>query len=208
MSKIKQMKGPEENGFTLVEILIALFIFSIISLLLMSGLHTVITAQSVTENKAERLRELQMAMLVISRDIEQAVNRPIINAQGQEEAAFTGDNESFHLTHTGFANLPGKALHPSLQRTAYLFDENYLVRINFDALDQTPESKSHKRKLLAQVSGLHFQYLDQQGRFADKWPMDSGGNQVLPRAVKIELSLARFGKISQLYLIPAQNEEH
>lgn len=198
----------KNKGFTLLEILIALFIFSIISLLLVAGLHTVINAQSGTETKAERLRDLQMTMLLISRDISQTVNRPIVNAEGQDEAAFTGDNENFHFTHTGFANPPGKSLHSSLQRTAYKLDEDHLVRVTWEAVDQAPESKSNKRALLANVSEVHFQYLDQQGRFLDKWPMESGEDQALPRGVRVELTLPHFGKITQLYLIPAQNEEH
>ena len=117
------------RGFTLLEILIALFIFSIISLMLVVALRTVINAQSGTEGKAEHLRTLQMALLIMSRDIEQAVDRPIVNANGKEEAAFIGKPTSFQFTHGGFANPYGSLAHSTLQRTGYSWDKNILSRL-------------------------------------------------------------------------------
>src|SRR5437762_2019018 len=101
--KIAGFTGVSAAGFTLLEILIALFIFTILSFLLTAALRTVINAQSGTEDKALRLRELQMILLTMSRDIEQTVNRPITNAVGKEEAAFVGTENGFVFTHTGFA---------------------------------------------------------------------------------------------------------
>lgn len=191
-----------KSGFTLLEILIALFIFSIVSLMLVGGLHTVINAQTGTETKAERLRELQMTLLVMSRDIEQAVNRPIVNADGKEEAAFVGNENNFQFTHLGYANTPYTKTHGSLQRTGYAFNENLLSRLTWPALDQAPKTKAEIRPLL-NVTEVRFQYLDQQGHFRDKWPMDDDTSQPLPRAVRINLTIPHWGKITQLYLIPA-----
>jgi type II secretion system protein J len=65
-------------GFTLLEILIALFIFTIVSMILVSALHNVLNNQAATEKKAHQLAKLQIAMLLMSRDIEQTIrtNKP------------------------------------------------------------------------------------------------------------------------------------
>jgi general secretion pathway protein J len=201
---MNKQKDNRCAGFTLLEILIALFIFTILSFVLTSALRTVMNAQAGTEDKAERIRKLQMALLVISRDVEQAVNRPITNANGKEEAAFVGKIKSFEFTHAGFANPTGALAHSTLQRTGYTWNENILFRLTWPVLDQAPETQAHKRILLMKVTEVRFQYLDKNGRFHDAWPLDGEGGSELPRGVRIYLTIAKWGKMSQLYLIPAQ----
>lgn len=194
----------QHKGFTLLEILIALFIFTIVSLLLMNALHNVMNAQSVTERNATRLQHLQLMLLLFSRDIEQAIDRPIWNAEGNEESAFFGSAHQLIFTHTGFANPLGTLARSSLQRTSYLWNENALWRKTWDVLDQASSSQPHSRTLITDVEQASFEYLDKNGRFHDHWPLESNKAESLPRAVKIHLTIANWGSLSQLYVIPAQ----
>jgi general secretion pathway protein J len=195
-----------ERGFTLLEILIALFIFTLLSFMLISALRTVINAESRAEAKALRLRQLQMTFLLMSRDIEQALDRPIINADGKTEAGFVGKKNGFQFTHTGFANTTGVARRSSLQRTGYLWNESVVYRRTWPVLDQAPETKEQRRPLLMNVTEAQFQYLDNEGHFKDKWPIDEA-NPSLPRGVRIHFTIAQWGKITQLYLIPVRQNE-
>lgn len=194
-------------GFTLLEILIALFIFTVLSLIMVGGLRSVINAQTGSENKAARLRQLQMTLLVMSRDIEQAVNRPIVNADGKDEAAFVGEPNSFQFTHTGFANPLSTLARSTLQRSGYTWNDNSIFRMVWPVLDQAPKTKPEQRRLLTDVEEAHFQYLDHDGRFYDKWPIEDKTDQPLPRGIRIYLTIAKWGKMSQLYLIPVQKSE-
>ena len=195
----------KKSGFTLLEILIALFIFSIVSLILAGALRTVINAQSGTAKNAERLRQTQVALMMFSRDVEQALNRPILNSAGKEEPAFMGDKNSVSFTHTGAANPEGTALRSSLSRSGYVWHDNALYRVTWNALDLPPDAKPHERKLLEGVSELTFQYLDGEHHFQNDWPSSSGKSaDPLPRAVKMELTISHWGKMSQLYVIPAE----
>lgn len=198
MKKLKNIRD-EANGFTLIEILIALFIFTILSVLLMSGLHSVINVQSGSENKAERLRQLQMSLLQISRDLEQAVNRPIINEAGKEDAAFIGMPTNFVLTHLGAVTKS------ALQRTGYTWKDNILSRITWPVLDQAPKTKQYVKSLLKNISNVRFEYLDNQNRFHEKWPITGEANQALPNGVKISLTIENWGSLTQFYLIPAKD---
>ena len=197
------MKMRNERGFTLLEILVSLFIFTILAVMLASALHNMIGTQARTEKNAERLRNLQMALLVFSRDVEQAVDRPIINASGKEEAAFTGSPRGFTFTHTGLSNTGSQVARSNLQRTRYDWESDSLWRRVWPVLDQAASTTFISRKLLATVTNAHFQYLDKDKRFHDNWPLSQSG-QPLPRAVKIELTLSEWGSINQLYVIPVQ----
>lgn len=200
--------GSGSQGFTLLEILIALFIFTILSVLLVAALRNVINSQSRTETRAERLRNLQVALLVFSRDVEQAIDRPVVNASGKEEASFVGTPRGFSFTHAGFANPTGRALHSSLQRTGYVFQDQSLFRLTWPVLDQAPETRASSKRMLSGVADARFQYLDSNGKFQDGWPLEGEALQPLPRGVRIYLDLSGWGKLTQFYLISALGNQN
>src|SRR5579862_1725987 len=134
-----------KRGFTLLEILIALFIFSIVSMIMVSGLHTVFNSQSAAEKHAAALTKLQIAFLVMSHDLEQVINRPITNAKKIVEGPFIGTHDTVTFTHAGFANPLGSLQRSTLQRTAYSLGNEQLIRSIWPVLDQTQKTLPNKR---------------------------------------------------------------
>lgn len=195
--------NKKNQGFTLLEILIALFIFTIVATLLANILHQMITVESRTEERASHLRELQTALLIFSRDVEQAINRPIRNAGGIEEPAFIGTSRDVTFTRTGVANPAGDALQSSLQRVEYFKESGNFFRKTWAALDQAPNTPSHTRRLLTDVNTLSFEYVGKEDVYTH-WPVDEEMNDSLPRAVRIKLTVKQWGTISQLYVIPVR----
>lgn len=193
-----------KKGFTLIEILIALFIFTLVAIIISTALHTVFTTQSATQKQAERLAALQIALILMSRDIEQTVNRPIINAKNNLENAFLGTSHTLTLTHTGIANPFGQLRRSTLQRTRYSFDNNNLIRETWGVLDQVASSQSNPRLLFSPLLELQFSYLDDKGHFQKNWPPPDHPQADLPRAVRVFLTIENWGNLSQLYLIPGQ----
>lgn len=189
------------TGFTLLEILIALFIFSMIALISTSALHTVINAQTKTEMNAKRLRELQTTFILMSREITQAIDRPVINSIGKEDVAFKGTPKGFIFTHLGLDDPMSRIARSSLERSGYHWHKNKLWRISFEALDQAPKAKPDVQVLLHHVIFAQFSYLDGEGRFHEQWPLAAEPNRTIPRAVKIDLEIAQWGKVSQTYVI-------
>lgn len=190
-----------KRGFTLVEILVALFIFTILSMMLVGALRRVIDIQSRTETSAQQLSQLQMALLILSRDVEQAVDRPITNAQGHQEDAFVGMSHGFTLTHMGGA-------HTVLQRSGYVWHSNGFWRKTWPLLDQAPGTMPHERLLIPEVTEVRCEYLDKLGHFQHDWPSRTEQAAALPRAVKITFILAHWGSITQVYVIPAGTVKH
>ena len=190
-----------KRGFTLLEILIALFIFTILSVMMASGLRSVLNSQTATEKKADHFTELQVALLLISRDIEQAINRPITNAKGMVEAAMIGTPRTLTLTHAGLANPGGQLQRSTLQRTQYLTDKQDFIRETWEVLDQSAKTESAQRILLDSAEELRFEYLDNRGQFQKNWPPADNQQAGLPKAIRIHLTLKNWGKISQTYLL-------
>ena len=195
----------KKMGFTLIEILIALFVFTIISMIMVSALHNIFNYQAETEKQAARLNELQLALLLMSRDIEQTINRPVLNTKGGQDGPFMGARQNITFTHAGFANPLGELHRSTLQRTGYIFKNENLIRQTWDVLDQTADTKTNSRTLLTSVTDLQFEFLDDKGKFQTTWPLSAQTGSPLPRAVRVSLTLKKWGKLTQLYLIPGQN---
>lgn len=193
----------KERGFTLLEIIIALFVFSIVSMIVVGALHNVLTTQSSTEKKAARLAELQIALLLMSRDLEQVINRPITNASGTLEG-FIGTSDSVTFTHAGLVNPFGMLQRSTLQRTQYELKDKVLKRLTWPMLDQAGETKPDSKSILNSVNELQFEYLDNKGRFQKIWPPLDQQKAAVPLAVRVSITLDNWGKITALYIIAGQ----
>lgn len=192
------------RGFTLLEIIIALFVFSIVSVILVTALHTTLGIQSSAEKKAARLAELQVALLLMSRDFEQVIDRPVMTVSGQLEG-FVGTAQAVTFTHAGFDNPFGQLRRSTLQRTRYQLNRNTLERLTWPVLDQAANTKPDARSLLAGVSALRFDYLDDKGHFQTSWPVSNDPKKTTwPVAVRVSLTLRDWGQITQFYLLAGQ----
>jgi len=78
------------DGFTLLELLVALSIFGLLAAMSYSGLQAVLQQQSYTEQAAERLGALQKLYLIMQRDIEQIVARPVRDEFGDTQQPVVG----------------------------------------------------------------------------------------------------------------------
>lgn len=194
----------KNSGFTLLEILIALFIFTIVSMITVSVLHVVLNGQDRTDKQTTRFTELQTTLFIFSRDIEQTINRSITNAKGESEAALTGTSDTLYFTHAGFMNPNAQMTRSTLQRAGYVLNKNSLIRQSWDVLDQAAKSMPSDRILLHDVLDLRFEYLDEKKRFHDDWPPKESKNTGLPYAVRITLTLKNSETLSQLLLIPVR----
>jgi general secretion pathway protein J len=66
----------DEQGFTLVELIVALALFALISLAGVSLVESVLGVQQRTDGRLERLADLQRAMYVVTADFEQLTAGP------------------------------------------------------------------------------------------------------------------------------------
>lgn len=69
---------PRSAGFTLVELLVALLLFALISVAGVSLVETIIGVERRTERRAERLAEIQRALFLVRSDFEQLSGGPVI----------------------------------------------------------------------------------------------------------------------------------
>ena len=150
------------NGFTLLEILIAIFIMAIIGSIISFSLNTIIRNQNRLKLKNDSLTEFQIACDILERDIRQIINRPIIDESNHQKPYLLMDQHTLEFTRSGYINFNQNERHSTLQRVAYQFEDNQLIRYVWSVLDRTPTTPVTKEVLLHNVNDVKFQFISAQ----------------------------------------------
>jgi len=194
------------SGFTLLELLVALAIFSLVAVMSYDALKTVLNQQAATEVQAESLAELQKVYLLLQRDIEEVVPRPVRDEFGDPKPALLGD-ETLQLTRGGWSNPAGR-LRSTLQRVGYAYEDGYLVRYIWAVLDRAQDSEAQRQPLIGEIEEMTIRYLSASNEWDDRWPNPLalaggiGALTALPRAVEITLDHERFGPLVWVFRLP------
>lgn len=205
------MRSSKQSGFTLLEVLVTLAIFGLLSMLAYGSLNAVLKGQQATEEHASRLAQLQKTFMWLGRDIEQAVNRPIRDEYGDSQLAMTGEavgRYQLELTRAGWRNPAGRA-RSNLQRVAYGVRDEKLIRAYWNVLDRAQDSEPLETELLDGVVRLELRFLAVQGNdeteWTDSWPANALGIQPTvdpPLAVEVTLETEAEGRITRLFRVP------
>ena len=103
------------RGFTLVEILIAIAIFAVISVITYGTLSSALNVSNRTSVVSERLGNIQRILMLMERDLIQMVRRPIIDefdlhrrfvSGAVDHADLAGRPEDAHLLFEQFEQIP------------------------------------------------------------------------------------------------------
>lgn len=199
------MKGRNgHGGFTLLELLVALSIFALLSAMAYGGLNAVMRSQQVTTEQAERLAQLQKAFFWLGRDITQASTRKIRDEFGDEQAAMVGisiGERRLELSRNGWRNPVGRK-RSNLMRVAWGVRDETLVRLHWNVLDRAQDSKPLETEMLDDVEELELRFLDDKQKWHDVWPAISRGEEskvALPLAVEVILETGREGRIRRVF---------
>ena len=200
-SRQKQSAKTRCRGFTLLELLVALAIFSLMAVIAYGGLQSVLSSQETIEIEIKRLNDLQMTFSIMGRDIENMVARKIRGKYGDIEPAMRSDDNLtvayFELSRLGGHILPVN--HKSaIERVAYTLEDGNLFRQYWRVLDRSQDSSPIKMILMQGVEELHVRLLDDDMQWNRSWG-NGEDKSSLPKAVEIEIVVEKLGSIKRLY---------
>lgn len=194
------------RGFTLLEVLVAVVIFGIISILAYGGYNQLIRQSEIVESSATRTRAIQSTVQRMAEDFEMLEPRPIREPLGETlepalRAGGTRVDTLLDLTRSGWTN-PAGLTRSTLQRVTYRLMDNKLERAYWNALDRTLTTEPTSAVLLDKVRTASFRFMDQNQTWHDQWPPlgYSGPDAVRlrPIAVEVTLELEDWGKLVRL----------
>ncbi|MBW7469768.1 type II secretion system minor pseudopilin GspJ [Marinobacter sp. M216] len=201
-----------QQGFTLMEVLIAVTITAVIGLGVWQVISGVVTSRDRVNELAEDFDGLQRAMLLLERDITQIVNRSARDIYGDYKPALTSREEDFALilTRQGWRN-PLGTRRSGLQRAAWEFTGDELRRRYWPTVDQGQEDNSRDVLLLEDVLDFEVRFLNDERSWQPEWPtneMMAGINPgsrpetPLPMGIEVTLEHERFGVLVRTFVLP------
>jgi general secretion pathway protein J len=196
-------------GFTLLEILIAVSIFAVVSTLALGGYNQLLTQSDRINENLARTRDIQSAVQRMVQDFAELEPRPVREPLGSAPQpvlrAEARNSVLAEFTRAGWSNPAGVA-RPTLQRVAYRFDDGKLRRDYWLALDRTLAATPVSTVLLDKVTEVKLRFLSAERVWQDQWPAAAGdsptGPFVRPIAVEITLELEDLGTLLRLVEVP------
>lgn len=185
------------GGFTLVEMLIALSIFGMITAAGVTLLSVSARTQESSDRILAELGEVRRVHALMTGDLVQAAPRLYRDQDGRPQRAFAGgggEEEMLLLfTRRGWDDGAGAAV----QRVGYRLSGGSLERLSFAHVDGGgPATAVH---LLSNVRTLRLRYRDREGAWLDNWAPSDGTH--LPVAVELVTDSAAHGLVRQVFLV-------
>ncbi len=177
------------EGFTLLEMLIALAIMATLSVLGYRALQAMTQSESRLAAEATRWRTLDRFFARLESDLREAVPRGARLGDARQPAwlaTVDGDgNAVLAISRAGpeFNVEPGSAG----QRLAYRFREGVIEVLYWSSYDRARATEPQVYPLLADVARFRLTYLSKNGSWLGQWPV--AGDADLPRAARVELVL-------------------
>ena len=217
------MAFKPQTGMTLIELLVALAIFAVMTSSMFIAFDSFQKTKEVTELDAERLKKYQIAFNIISRDMQQMAPRAIRDEFGSEAPlyAFRAESDNaIEFSRFGWNRSPfSKVRRSEIQRVAYYIEEKKLMRASWRVLDRAEDSTPVRTELLDNVEELKFVFFfqDKQNKWQEDitWPpfdYVTGGSGtfthipereyvLLPRVVDMRIKTDDMGEINRKFLV-------
>ncbi|CAN5303376.1 type II secretion system minor pseudopilin GspJ [soil metagenome] len=180
-----------ENGFTLVELMVSLFIFGLLATGGVGLLAFSVRAQASATARLDDLAQDRRLSALLTSDLAQALPRIPRSASGDRIRAFEGDDGKrdgllMGYVRAGWSN-PDNAARAGIQRVDIILDKGRLERRAYPMIDGT--GSGNVTLLADNVESVGLRYREKID-WRTKW--DTTRLDLLPRAV--ELVVKRKGR--------------
>lgn len=195
----------KHQGFTLIEMLVALAIMAMLSIAAYQVLYQVQLSNAVSKDRTKRFNEVQKAMVVMSSDFRQIAARsfrsndkePFDQLVVWKKGVLGGDDYGLLFTRFGWSNPQQQFPRGDVAKVGYHLNNNTLERVWWNYPDTTKGDNGTVMPLLTHVEKFSVRFYGKK-KWNDEWDDDD----TLPQAIAIELTLSDYGKIERIFLVP------
>ena len=192
------------QGFTLIEVLVAAIILAIIGGISFSALQSFIHQKEILAKTHKRIDRINRAIIVMERDFMQMYPRAIRDENGSSQAALLIDKDKVDFTRIGINFNPNQS---NLMRISYQLKDGNFYRMVWSGLDRTKSTRVSSSILLYEVED--FSMMAKYGSWHKSWPplsvklksipqYDSDKRVVLPQSIRFDLDITGFGKVTRI----------
>jgi general secretion pathway protein J len=200
------MSAPRNAGFSLVEVLIALFITAVLAGLGSSLLLGTLGGGERLEQVAGDARSLELAHATLKTDLAQLAARPTRLPDGRTRdwtfagGAFDAGGALLAFARAGWDNPDGAEPRGSIVYVEYRLEEDRLVRRSWVRADPTERTPMVERVLLTRVATAQVSFA-RRGVWADAFlaEPEGGRSRQFPDLVALDLEIEGLGEVRQVF---------
>ncbi|WP_227734306.1 type II secretion system minor pseudopilin GspJ [Yersinia proxima] len=204
MSQVKLCQAKQQ-GFTLIEMMLAIALFSLLSMAGYQLLQAVLRNSELTHQHATRLADIQRAFTLMERDISHARIRPIVpsslSATNDFHVSRVGKNHSLTLIHDNWRNPAAFLPRSSLEKVTWQIQQGKLERLSH----HQPDNQQTRPKLSVSLDNINTFKLRfwSQGRWQDGW----SNSRTLPEGIEVTLETGDFGNLQRVFFLTVNDEK-
>lgn len=197
------------RGFTLIEVLLALMIFSTLSMAASQVFRNVITSSEQSEQVGNELKNLQRALLILDSDFRQIMARQYRNGGDEPnellieigDGLLESDSQGIRFVRGGWINPQGLYPRGDVVKVGYRIKDNVLERLRWMYPDDSKALDPAVMPMMADVEEIKFEVMAGNN---NSWEKNWNTALVMPKAIRILFKTKRYGELERIYLLPAQ----
>lgn len=211
MSRINNLHSARNKGFTLLEVLVAIGVFAMLSLSAYQVLNGVQRSNVQSQEHNQRISEIQRAMIIMGNDFSQIVARqtrsndeePSKKLVESGEYLFDSSSQGILFVRDGWQNPEAMFPRSDVTKVGYRIVDDNLERVWFRYPDNTAGTEPLVKVILPNVTEMKLEFYTDK-RWIKNW--DSEGK--LPEGIKVTLKLKDFGDIDRVFVLPKAELEN
>jgi len=188
------------QGFTLVEMLVAMTIFAILAAVGVSILRMSVDTQAAVDRRLSEIGEIGRLQASLANDLGQAVDRPTRNGQ-TSRPAFVGEPGRIAFVRSGWSNLD-EAPRSTLQRVEWRIADGGLARVGHRRIDGGGDAGGGGvPAVFARDATASFRFREATGSWSTTYL--STERHPLPAAVEIVVKPRAASAVTVVIALPA-----
>lgn len=193
------------KGFTLIEMLVSISIFALLSLAAYQILQGVLRSSEISKLHDQRLIEIQRGMLLIERDFVQMIARASRTNgvdSAEQQVLYVGDKvlesdyEGIEFNRLGWTNPINLLPRSNVLRVGYRVQEGQLQRLYYLYPDVVSGQDPEQQVILNDITGLSFRFWNKG--WVDKWNLP----KQLPEGIEITIISKHYGELRRIFILP------
>lgn len=202
--RLKSRVGSSQQGFTLIEVLVAIAIFASLSIGAYQVLNQVQRSNELSLQRTTRLNEINRAMVFMDADFKQIAARQFRSEGGESSGQFLlwqdelvgSEQKGIVFTRLGWHNPQQQFPRGEITKVAYRLKDSALERVWWRYADTAAGQEGIITPVLSQVDSWSMRFYF-EGQWSDTWQR----KMVLPNAIAVKLTLKDYGEIERIYLV-------
>jgi len=194
-----------DAGFTLLEVLIALVVFAVLTLIAYQGLSRIADTKVRLDAEAQHWRAYSLVLDRFDEDATQVMARSWRDEGGTLQPPVRGGAEAVNAGQPAL-ELIRAARGRDPYHVAYRLQQGQLQLLQWDSLDLAPRAKPQVYRLMDDVTRFEVWFLDANNVWQPNWPARQPGQlgvtMTPPRGLRILLALHGEAPVERIYALP------